>query len=32
MILCVFYDLLKNILVIHYMLDLGNERRNNPGY
>ena len=29
MILCVFYDLLKNIQVIHYMLDLGNERKNN---
>ena len=27
MILCVFYDLLKDIQVIHYILDLGNERR-----
>ena len=27
MILCVFYDLLKDIQVIHYILDLGNEQR-----
>ena len=27
MILCVFYDLFKDIQVIHYILDLGIERR-----
>lgn len=29
MSLCVFYDLFKDIGVIHYILSLGNERRNN---